>query len=223
MHNCHILLFSLCSLISTLTISPQLYADEPRYLPLNSAGKPLSEPEKNRLTEWPCTYDRHTGLTWENKTRQPGLHYQHNTYSWFHSDPNHNGGWSGTANNQQCHTATERIAANEPSAAITHCNTQTFITAVNNSALCGAKNWRLPRREELRSLVDYRIAYPGPTIDQHAFPNTIAQFYWSSDSAAAKNSEAWGIGFAFGFDYAYYKSNHVHVRLVHDNNPIKIK
>jgi len=71
--------------------------------------------------------------------------------------------------------------------------------------------------------VDYRTPYPGPTIDKQAFPNAIAQFYWSADTAAAEPSEAWGIGFAFGFDYAYFKTNRVHVRLVRGKRTERIE
>lgn len=174
-------------------------ADEARFVPLGPTGKALSASEQSQA-DWPCVFDRATGLTWEVKSQRPGRHFHLNTYSWFDPDPTRNGGLAGEPGGTDCRDSV--------------CDTQSFIRAVNQEALCGARDWRLPHREELRSLVDYTIAYPGPTIDTRAFPNTIAQFYWSADTAAAQTSEAWGIGFAFGFDYAYFKSNRVHVRLV---------
>jgi hypothetical protein len=175
------------------------YADEPRFVPLDHAGKPLPLSEQTR-SDWPCVFDRRTGLTWEVKTQQPGRHFYLNTYSWFDSESTRNGGLAGEPGGNDCRD--------------TVCDTQSFIRAVNQETLCGARDWRLPHREELRSLVDYQTPYPGPTIDTRAFPNAIAQFYWSADTSAAEASEAWGIGFAFGFDYAYFKTNRVHVRLV---------
>lgn len=174
-------------------------ADETRFRPLDHAGKALPASELSK-TDWPCVFDRSTGLIWEVKSRQPGRHFYRNTYSWFDARPSLNGGLAGEPADKDCRD--------------TVCDTQAFVRAVNQEALCGSRDWRLPHREELRSLVDYRRPYPGPTIDTQAFPNTIAQFYWSADTAATEPSEAWGIGFAFGFDYAYFKTNRVHVRLV---------
>lgn len=180
-------------------------AAEQRFIPLDHDGQPRSAKAASPGDEWPCVRDRNTELVWEVKSRHPGRHYRLNTYRWFDSDSNRNGGFAGGTEAGHCHPQ-------KPDG--TGCDTQSFIHAVNAAALCGAQDWRLPRREELRSLVDYRTPSPGPTIDTRAFPNATSQFYWSADTAAAEASEAWGIGFAFGFDYAYYKSNRVHVRLV---------
>lgn len=192
-------LSNILPMIITGLMTGVIHAGEARFIPLDHAGNPLPTNEHSQTT-WPCVLDRSTGLTWEVKSQQPGRHFHLNTYSWFDPDSTRNGGLAGEPGGQDCR---ESI-----------CDTQSFIRAVNQEALCGTQDWRLPHREELRSLVDYRIPYPGPTIDKQAFPNAVAQFYWSADTAAAKASEAWGIGFAFGFDYAYFKSNRVHVRLV---------
>jgi len=40
--------------------------------------------------------------------------------------------------------------------------------------------WRLPTYKELQTLVDPRVATPGPTIDQAAFPSTPAAYFWVS-------------------------------------------
>jgi len=201
-------LFYLLPAIITGLMCGLVNADGERFVPLDHAGKALPVSEQSQ-TDWPCVFDRATGLTWEVKSQQPGRHFYLNTYSWFDSDATRNGGLAGEPGGNNCRD--------------TICDTQSFIRVVNQEALCGAQDWRLPHREELRSLVDYTTLYPGPTINTQAFPNAIAQFYWSADTAAAETSEAWGIGFAFGFDYAYFKSNRVHVRLVRDKQTAPAK
>jgi len=186
-------------------------AGESRFVPLDQKGKPMAAIDRKQLQEWPCVLDRSTGLIWEGKSRTTGLHYFNNIFNWFNDNPAQNAGLAGEPGDKQCDKKAQRNI----------CNTQQFVQAVNREGLCNAHDWRLPRREELRSLVDYDIPYPGPTIDMQAFPNCIAQFYWSADTKASEPLEAWGIGFAFGFDYAYFKNNQVHVRLVssHQQTP----
>jgi hypothetical protein len=41
-------------------------------------------------------------------------------------------------------------------------------------------DWRLPTVKELSVLVDSNIPRPGPTIDTTFFPDTQAEYYWSS-------------------------------------------
>ncbi|WP_455222907.1 Lcl C-terminal domain-containing protein [Kaarinaea lacus] len=147
--------------------------------------------------------DNDTGLLWEVKTHDTGLQDAVQTYSWFVPHPQINGGFAGYENHGQC--------------SLTVCNTQSYVDAINKTRLCGSNRWRLPTREELRSIVDYQVKYPGPTVNQKYFPNTQSQFYWSSVPDANDKDSAWGIGFSFGYDYAYFKSDLGYVRLVSDH------
>jgi hypothetical protein len=141
-------------------------------------------------SSWSCVLDSNTGLLWEVHTQDGGMRDARHTYTWH--------------------------AANSPVAhcALPECTASKYVESVNRIRLCGASDWRLPTREELRSLVDYTRVYPVPTIDTALFPYTRAQFYWSSSEDASDARSAWGIGFAYGFDYAYPKEHAVHVRLV---------
>ncbi|WP_455217900.1 Lcl C-terminal domain-containing protein [Kaarinaea lacus] len=171
-----------------------------RFIRMNEAGAPLGYTSTTSSDTWSCVLDQATGLVWEVKSRVPGLHYHQNTYSWFNPDLRHNGGLAGYPGGSGCFA--------QP------CDTENFIAAVNKNGWCNAHDWRLPTREELRSLVDYSNGIEGPVLDIKAFPNTSPLFYWSADTSASNPDEAWGIGFAFGYDYAYYKNNQGHVRLV---------
>lgn len=169
-----------------------------RYVRLDSTGKVLSDGATSVTAT--CIEDRNTGLTWELKSNDAGLRDARHTYSW-HAVPRH-------LTVARCET--------------TECNVPAYIAAANAAGLCGARNWRLPAREELRSIVDYARVYPGPTINTAVFNSTSAHFYWSANEDAGDRRNAWGIGFAFGFDYAYPKENAAHVRLVRrSRNPAR--
>jgi len=172
-----------------------------RYVKLDAQGKIL---QNQRLSyskaNWFCVLDQQTGLIWEIKQPSSGHHYLLNRYTWFNPNPRRNGGSSGSDKDPLCQQSA--------------CNTSAFIKHLNMSRYCGITHWRLPTREELRSLVDYQRQFPGPTIDRDFFPHTLSQFYWSSSPDAEDGDSAWGIGFSFGYDYSYLKIHAAYVRAV---------
>ncbi|WP_158584092.1 Lcl C-terminal domain-containing protein [Salinibius halmophilus] len=137
-----------------------------------------------------CVADNVTGLMWEVKAASGLRDYRH-TYSWYN-------GASGHLNGGTC--------ANDS------CDTQAFVEAVNQQALCGYNDWRLPTVAELRSIIHYGASVP--TVDQDYFPRTENAWYWTSSEHPASANGAWNIKFNFGRSNFAIKSVASHVRLV---------
>ena len=82
------------------------------------------------------------------------------------------------------------------------------------SGFAGHRDWRLPDREELLTLLEPRCQ--GMDIDGVSFPNTPAGRFWTSTPAAYYPGSAWRIHFANGgIDYGT-KGDRAYVRLVRD-------
>jgi len=150
-------------------------------------------------TEWSCVQDNVTGLIWEVKTDDDGLRDKDNTYTWYNSDNTTNGGNAGTANDGTCSDTG-------------NCDTEKYAADVNTQKLCGKGDWRLPSREELRSIVNYSTF--NPAIDKNYFPNTQSSYYWSSSPYASYGSSAWYVYFSYGGGNSASKSYYLYVRLV---------
>lgn len=190
-----IIFISLCLYLFSSEATHLYDSANERFVKLDAQGEPLNDPDAT----WDCVLDRKTALIWEVKTTH-GLRHGENTYTWYTPYFPANGGAAGFRNGGHC-TGSE-------------CDTQSYVEAVNRAGLCGFHHWRLPTREELRSLVDYQLLPPKPTINTGYFPNTLPQFYWSATPDANDPDSAWGIGFTFGYDYSYFKSDQGYVRLV---------
>ncbi len=94
----------------------------------------------------------------------------------------------------------------------------------------GYRDWRVPSREELLSLVYCSSGkprswndtgkwcegdYSRPTIDTTAFPNTPASVvFWSASSYGPYSAYAWYVYFGNGNDGAFGKSSVIPARLV---------
>lgn len=130
-------------------------------------------------SDWACTYDHVTGLTWEVKTTS-GLSNKNHTFSWYSS----NGGVVGTNSGGTCETGGR-------------CDTEKFVADVNNAGLCGYSDWRLPTLKELENIVDYsRI---NPPIDPDYFINTRPDQYWTSTADSSYPGQyMWLVDFMTG-------------------------
>jgi hypothetical protein len=154
-------------------------------------------------SDWACTKDNITGLTWEVKTDDTGLRDKDWTYTWHNTTATENGGNAGSTGANTCN-------ATLPSSL---CNTQAFVTAVNTAALCTYADWRLPTQRELLTLV-YADG-SNPSIDPTYFLNTNASDFWSGSSYVTDPANAWLVFFGDGnTSGAYSKSFDNDARLV---------
>jgi hypothetical protein len=133
---------------------------------LDAAGVPLADQTQPYATApWSCVRDEVTALVWEVKTDDGGLHDKDWTYTWYSSTGIDDGGSPGTPGGGVC--------------AGSGCDTESLVAAVNAAGWCGAADWRLPGREEVRSLVvakDGGFLYLG---DPPFFPNAPGS-HWTS-------------------------------------------
>lgn len=76
----------------------------------------------------------------------------------------------------------------------------------------GFGDWRLPNREELRTLVE--TGCHSPSINTVAFPVALADSYWSATTNASNVSSVWLVSFADGELSTNSKRSDQRVRLV---------
>jgi len=148
-----------------------------------------------------CVRDTRTGLVWESKSDQQGLHDWRNTYSWFNpGQAHHELDYRGTADGGSCNGS--------------QCDTWDVVTAVNKEKLCGYEDWRIPSKDELNSISDLLRAKSPPTIDTSYFPHTQAAEYWSANDYSFQWNSAWAWNFEYGHDRVDWKKSAKFIRLV---------
>jgi hypothetical protein len=155
------------------------------YTKLDSSGNVLQD----SAASWVMIRDNISGLIWENKTADGTVHDKNKTFTWY--DPS--AIYTGTQGNET--------------------DTAYFILSLINSRFGGFSDWRIPSREELKSILDYSKA--NPAINIGFFQNTMTTPYWSSTNDAYCQYGAWGIFFDDGRDAYGNTAESASVRAVH--------
>ncbi|MCK5601812.1 DUF1566 domain-containing protein, partial [Candidatus Pacearchaeota archaeon] len=164
------------------------FARERSYTKLNELGNDLQDD----AVEWFMVRDNVTGLIWEAKQAKDGVrdytnpHDYDNTYTWYDSDPETNGGNPGTPGDGT--------------------DTEDFIDDLNVANFGGYDDWRLPTIKELGLLIDRGFS-GSPTIDQRFFPLTRPYYYWSSTIDTIYDQGVWQVYFDDGDIGAYYEKS----------------
>ena len=197
-----------------------------QFVKLDANGTPLADQTALYInTPWACVKDNVTGLIWEVKTTD-GLRSRRHTYTWYEPDNSLNGGFAGARGSPTlCYAdllETCETTQNCPSGNLPYCDTHGYKQAVNalnnGTGLCGLNNWRVPIREELRSLVDYG-ATNAMAIDTNFFPNTMNDDTWTSQTSYYNffdGTDAWEVHFDTGISQSHQKTiDKIYVRLVH--------
>ncbi len=155
-----------------------------------------------------CVKDSLNGKFWEVKTdeaagqTQKGEDFRDKDYGYFWYDGTNGapGLTAGTAVTAKLSGNT--IPCQASGAALTTCNTQSYINAVKAVKLCGKTTWRLPTKDELLSLVDQTqtkapYIYPdlGSTASEAQVANQATRGYWSSTVSASDPAKRSAVSF----------------------------
>jgi hypothetical protein len=157
---------------------------------LDSSGTPLADQSQDYATApWACVRDNHTGLVWEVKTDDGGIHDRDTPYRW--------GG-----------STAQLIGEYGPQ----FDDWDTLVDGSNAETLCGFNDWRVPSRTELMSIIDY--GGNSPVLDGDYFPNLSSNplSFWTSE--AELEQTAWSISMREAFMAAYDRSLYRFIRLV---------
>ena len=153
-----------------------------------------------------CLFDERTGLMWEVKRDEPGLHQPGQTYSWYFADKQVNMGEPGARDDGDCVNS--------------RCDTEGFANAVNENGLCGFDDWRVPTRNELMTLGDRRLMdETGLIVDPDWLPHVQPGEYWASETFRLYPQSAWTVDMRHGLDRADDKNEAKSVRLVRQHRP----
>ena len=168
----------------------------PFYTKLGQDGMELND-TATQEDGWIMIRDNVTGLIWEIKTDDDSIHDKDNTFAWCDTNPETNGGDPGTCGDGP--------------------DTEDLISTMNENEYGGFSDWRMPTRNELRTIIDYD-AY-NPAVNTDYFPNTVTSYYWSANTLAEGNgSGAWIMSFISGKGSIYSsKSNSFYVRAVRNH------
>lgn len=146
---------------------------------LNADGSDYTGSGDYNSQPWACVRDNHTGLVWEVKTDDGGIHDKNNTYRW---------GGKTALINQQARDDGWGEFFDDWNELVDGSN-----SANSGSGLCGFTNWRVPTVYELTGIS--LLSGTPSTIDTDYFPNTVPRKYWSS------------LPYCYDYGYGLYVNN----------------
>lgn len=158
---------------------------------LDSNGRPLP----SSATQWVCVKDNVTGLMWEVKTTDGGIHSSNSSFRWGGKSVR-GAGWGDY-----------------------YPDWNALVDGSNSSNYCGHNDWRVPTKKELRNIVN--LGRIDPTIDNNYFPNAHPGLYWTSSPASSfveLSDYAWAIDFSQGASLPLERFNYMKVRLVRNDD-----
>lgn len=150
-----------------------------RYIKLNAQGETfVNQSLAYEKQPWFCVKDEQTGLIWEVKTDDDGLHDKDQRFKWAESSA--------------------------------------FVQKVNQAGWCAYKDWRIPTREELQSLL---LKGKRPAIELKAFPYETGTDVWSSSINQPNTKYVRYVQFKSGSEGVMHKLHgHFALRLVRGGN-----
>jgi hypothetical protein len=155
-------------------------------------------------THWSCVRDNVTGLVWEIKETDPSHpRYTGHTYRWWLDGNEYNGDFPDQSTSGTC--------------TLDKCDTQTYVNWLNQNALCGFSDWRMPSVAELSSIT--MLANVIPAVDTAYFPDVEEPRFFTNQSLARDPSRAWYVYFSDGSVSFTNKGDASHVRLVRGDQP----
>ncbi|MCR5323106.1 MAG: DUF1566 domain-containing protein [Lachnospiraceae bacterium] len=87
-----------------------------------------------------------------------------------------------------------------------------YIAGLNETNYLGRSDWRLPGREEIRSIARYDDSQPA--VDMSLFSDTKNAYYWTAYTDKSCIENAWGIYFGYGCTYTAPKEKKAHIKAV---------
>ncbi|MDH3342797.1 MAG: DUF1566 domain-containing protein [Gammaproteobacteria bacterium] len=166
-----------------------------KYLKKGSDGNILPD----NASSWACVEDVKNGLIWEIKANDGSTQDKNNSFTWYQPEASET--LYGIADGGRCTGDSD-------------CDTHAYIKYINQKNYCGYSNWRLPTKEEMLGIVEFKNNTSTAKIDTEYFPDALPSWYWTASSNENHPEHAWYVLFRNGIAINDLKERPKHIRLV---------